>query len=125
MKMVILNEHGIPRPCPTSNCFEWVFDKNDTGKISCPRCGTTRVLTDRETEGVFPRPDNEFVDRLNQHQRYSFWRGENSVKCVPDKSGKWFEADLTCELMEEAQNEINSLRARLALLEPKGVPTNE
>lgn len=125
MKMVILNVHGIPRSCPTPNCFEWVFEKSETGRITCPRCGTTRMLTEQESEGAFPRPGREFVDRLNQHQRYSFWRGEDSVKRVADRSGKWFEADTACELMEEAQNEINQLRARLALLEPKGVPDHE
>lgn len=123
-KVVILNAHGTARPCTYRNCFEWVFNK-DTHNVRCRRCDTRQVLAAEETLGVFPRPGREFTDRLNQLNRYSFWNVDNTVKRVTDTTGKWFEADEANALMDEAQSEINSLRARLERLKLQGISIDE
>lgn len=124
-KLVILNAVGNARPCHFPNCFNWVFVKDEYGLICCPRCKMNQPLSEEETEGAFPRPGREYEDQLNALPTYSFWVIEGGVKRVPDASGKWFETDAVRELMDQAQTEINSLRAQLAQLEPKGVPTDE
>lgn len=124
-KLVILNAVGNARACHFPNCFNWVFVRDELGLISCPRCKMNQPLAADESEGVFPRPGREFEDRLNALPTYSFWSINGGVKRVADKTGKWFETDQVRELMDEAQTEINQLRARLAQLEPKGIPDHE
>jgi hypothetical protein len=125
VKKVILQPTGQAAVCTQPNCFEWVFTKREDGALFCQRCGHFPTLTEGQTEGEFPRPGREYWDRINQLPRWSFWLANGGVKRTQNTTGKWFEADVACALMEEAQNEINQLRARLALLEPKGVPNHE
>lgn len=124
-KLVILNEAGNARVCVVPGCFNWVFVRDVRGIICCPRCDGMQPMVWGETVGAFPRPGREFEDRLNSLPTYSFWVIDSGVKRVPDSTGKWFESDQVRELMDEAQTEINSLRARLAQLEPKGTPDHE
>lgn len=124
-KIVILNAAGNARQCGFPNCFNWVFMRENENVIRCPRCSVTQTLAPDESEGVFPRPEREYWDRINELPTYSFWLVDSGVRAVLDTTGKWFDADSARELMDEAQTEINQLRARLAVLELKGVSTNE
>jgi len=124
-KITVMRQNGITQPCLNPKCFHWVFEKTD-GHVACDRCGEPRPLRDGEVEGQYPRAGQEFSDRMGNLPRYSFWyKDGGGVLRVPDTTGKWFEADDATVLMEEAQNEINTLRARLAQYEPQGKPSNE
>ena len=71
------------------------------------------------------REGYDLWDRAHQLPRFNFWRGgedeKGSVIRVPDKHGNWVNFDDLAKLADEYQDEINSLRDRLARLEPKAV----
>ncbi|MEK2607756.1 hypothetical protein WLF18_01360 [Pseudomonas shirazensis] len=71
------------------------------------------------------REGYDLWDRAHQLPRFNFWRGgedeKGSVIRVPDKHGNWVSFDDLAKLADEYQDEINSLRDRLARLEPKAV----
>ena len=124
MKFTINNAAGVTQSCKGHNCFHWKFIKDADGKVICGYCSTPYALQEGDVEAPFPRPGKEFVDRLNDLQRYSFFRGADgtgTVQRAPMRSGNWNDHDEVGRLMEEAQEEINSLKARLARLEPKAV----
>jgi len=125
MKITVNNAAGMTRQCKGRHCWHYVFNKDDNGVITCVRCKTPYVFSDDEVEAPFPRPRREFMDRLHQVQTYSFWRGgddeKGSVVRVEETHGKWLDKDDVRALMDEAQEEINSLRDRLARLAPQGV----
>lgn len=122
MKLVIRNEQGNVVPCKGGNCFAFVFDKNAEGSIRCTRCSLVHVLVWGETEGVFPRPGREFTDRLHQLPSFSFLKdNDGTVRRVEMSTGNWKDGHEVSTLMAEAQEEINSLKARLARLEPRAV----
>lgn len=122
MKLVIRNAQGVAVPCKSGTCFGFVFEKNAEGTITCSRCSMVHVLASGETEGVFPRPGREYLDRLNTLPSFSFLKdNEGNVRRVEMISGNWKEGDAVRSIMEEAQEEINSLKARLARLTPRSV----
>lgn len=71
------------------------------------------------------REGYDLWDKVNKLPRFNFWRGgddeKGTVIRVPDKYGSWVEHHEVQKLADEYQDEINSLRDRLARLEPKGV----
>ncbi|KIC80085.1 hypothetical protein HB13667_07860 [Pseudomonas putida] len=71
------------------------------------------------------REGYDLWDKAHQLPRFNFWRGgedeKGSVIRVPDKHGNWVHFDDLAKLADEYQDEINSLRDRLARLEPKAV----
>lgn len=71
------------------------------------------------------REGYDLWDKAHQLPRFNFWRGgedeKGSVIRVPDKHGNWINFDDLTTLADEYQDEINSLRDRLARLEPKAV----
>lgn len=71
------------------------------------------------------REGYDLWDKAHQLPRFNFWRGgedeKGSVIRVPDKHGNWVNFDDLAKLADEYQDEINSLRDRLARLEPKAV----
>lgn len=71
------------------------------------------------------REDYDLWDKAHQLPRFNFWRGgedeKGSVIRVPDKHGNWVNFDDLAKLADEYQDEINSLRDRLARLESKAV----
>lgn len=71
------------------------------------------------------REGYDLWDRAHQLPRFNFWRGgedeKGSVIRVPNKHGNWVSFDDLAKLADEYQDEINSLRDRLARLEPKAV----
>lgn len=122
MKITIDNENGVTQQCKKPQCWGFRFEKNEKGEIHCMSCETSYTLKEGEVEAPYPRVGREFWDRFNEIQRYSFFRGGDGTGTVlrqPMKSGNWIEADVAASLIEEAQAEINSLKARLARLEPK------
>lgn len=124
VKFTINNAVGQAQSCKGHNCFNWKFFKDANGTIICCECLSPYRLKEGEVEGPFPRLGKEFVDRFNDLPRYSFFRGQDgqgTVQRVSMRSGNWNEHDEVGKIMEEAQDEINSLRARLARLEPKMV----
>lgn len=71
------------------------------------------------------REGYDLWDKAHQLPRFNFWRGgedeKGSVIRVPNKHGNWVNFDDLVKLADEYQDEINSLRDRLARLEPKAV----
>ncbi|MBA6090050.1 hypothetical protein ACBQ21_08995 [Pseudomonas putida] len=71
------------------------------------------------------REGYDLWDKANQLPRFNFWRGgddeKGTVIRVPDRHGNWVSFDDLAKLADEYQDEINSLRDRLARLEPKAV----
>lgn len=71
------------------------------------------------------REGYDLWDKANQLPRFNFWRGgddeKGTVIRVPDRYGNWVSFDDLAKLADEYQDEINSLRDRLARLEPKAV----
>ncbi|MBF8720448.1 hypothetical protein [Pseudomonas guariconensis] len=71
------------------------------------------------------REGYDLWDKAHQLPRFNFWRGgedeKGSVIRVPDKHGNWVNFDDLAKLADEYQDEINSLRDRLARIEPKAV----
>lgn len=71
------------------------------------------------------REGYDLWDKAHRLPRFNFWRGgedeKGSVIRVPDKRGNWVHFDDLAKLADEYQDEINSLRDRLARLEPKAV----
>ena len=61
----------------------------------------------------------------HQLPRFNFWRGgedeKGSVIRVPEKHGNWVNFNDLTTLVDQYQDEINSLRERIARLEPKSV----
>lgn len=125
MKITVNNAAGMSRQCKGRHCWHYIFNKDDNGVVTCNQCKTPYVFSEGEVEAPWPRPKREFTDRFNQLQNYSFWRGgddeKGSVICVKEKHGNWISKDDAKALMDEAQEEINSLRERLARLAPHGV----
>lgn len=111
--VVVLNEKNNARHCTTRNCFNFIFIKVDDD-IVCPRCNARNVLAVSESEGVYPRPGRELTDRYHLLPRYSFIRGDSSVKRIRDRTGRYRDDHDVAELLEDAQDEINQLKARLA-----------
>ena len=109
---VILNENNNSRMCTTRHCFGFIFIK-DNDNLVCKKCGTVNVVTPGDSEGPFPRKRLEFTDALILLPRYSFVRGESSVRRVLNPSGLYREEHAVAQLMEAAQEEINVLRAQL------------
>ena len=62
-------------------------------------------------------------DKVHELPRFNFWRGgEDEKGCVirvPEKHGNWVNFNDLASLADPYQDEINSLRERLARLEPK------
>lgn len=120
---VVINDvQGKARVCSLRNCYNFVFVK-DGDHLVCRKCGTENVLAPGiESIGVFPREGRELIDAFNILPRFSFWRGESSVKRVPDYSGAWIEqdGDDVRELLEETQHTLNDLRAKLKQYETNG-----
>lgn len=71
------------------------------------------------------REGYDLWDKANKLPRFNFWRGgddeKGTVIRVPDRHGNWVSFDDLAKLADEYQDEINSLRDRLARLEPKAV----
>lgn len=71
------------------------------------------------------REGYDLWDKAHKLPRFNFWRGgedeKGSVIRVPDALGNWVDFDDLAKLAAEYQDEINSLRERLARLEPKSV----
>lgn len=121
-KIVILNPAGKTQNCTKDKCFNFVFAKCDDDKVRCMECLQPIVLEEGNVEGSFPRPGMEYWDRFNQLPSYSFLLDNNNcVRKVPMRSGNWKEGYTVGQLIDEAQSEINSLKARLARLELKAV----
>ena len=110
--VVIVNEKNNARHCTTRHCFNFVFIKVD-GNFVCPRCNTCNVLAGNESEGPYPRPGRELTDRYHLLPRYSFIRGDSSIKRVRDRTGRYRDDHDVAELLEAAQDEINQLKTQL------------
>lgn len=71
------------------------------------------------------REGYDLWDKAHNLPRFNFWRGgddeKGSVIRVPERHGNWVNFDDVSRLADEYQEEINSLRDRLARLEPKAV----
>lgn len=71
------------------------------------------------------REGYDLWDKVHNLPRFNFWRGGDDEKgCVirvPEKHGNWVSFNDLTTLADEYQDEINSLRERLARLEPKVV----
>lgn len=69
------------------------------------------------------REGYDLWDKVHELPRFNFWRGgkdeKGSVIRVPDKHGHWVNFNDLTTLADQYQDEINSLRERLARLEPK------
>ncbi len=109
---VILNENNNSRMCTTRHCFGFIFIK-DSDHLVCKKCGTVNAMNQSESEGPFPRKRREFTDALILLPRYSFVRGESSVRRVLNNNGRYYSSTEVEELLQTAQDEINVLRAQL------------
>lgn len=71
------------------------------------------------------REGYDLCDKVHALPRFNFWRGgedeKGSVIRVPEKHGNWVNFNDLTTLADQYQDEINSLRERLARLEPKSV----
>ncbi|WP_053076066.1 hypothetical protein [Pseudomonas weihenstephanensis] len=71
------------------------------------------------------REGYDLWDKAHELPRFNFWRGgedeKGSVIRVPEKHGNWINFNDLTTLADQYQDEINSLRERLARLELKSV----
>lgn len=70
----------------------------------------------------------KYWDRLCSLQPYSFWLGENPARVmrVPDSTGQWIERHKAQEVVDDAQTEMEELRAALsAMLTQMGMDEDE
>jgi hypothetical protein len=69
------------------------------------------------------RKGYEWWDKLNAVQRYSFFIGaDGGVRRVENISGNWIDVSEAQAVVDDAQDEINQLRERLARLVPAEAP---
>ncbi len=124
MRITIDNHKGLTQQCKSPRCWGFRFEKKEDGSITCTACQAPYELKAGEVEAPYPRVRRELWDRYGDLKRYSFFRGGDGTGTVlrqEDKTGNWVEATEVSTLIEEAQSEINSLKERLARLEPKVV----
>ena len=71
------------------------------------------------------REGYDLWDKVHELPRFNFWRGgEDEKGCVirvPEKHGNWVNFNDLVSLADQYQDEINSLRERLARLELKSI----
>lgn len=118
--VTILNEIGKEQVCLKPNCFEWKYQSIPNDGLYCQRCSTRYPAAEKGfVEGPYPRPGNEYVDRANDIQRYAFLfsRDGKSIQKTPMSSGLYIDGHTAVQLVDEAQNEINALKARINVLE--------
>lgn len=81
------------------------------------------------SRNIKTREGYDLWDKLHALPRFNFWRGDEdekgSVIRVPDRHGNWLHIHALEELIDQAQDELNSLRDRLARLAPASVSTDE
>ncbi len=124
MKVTVDNANGVTQQCKSRHCWGFRFERSENGTLTCTNCQSPYQMQPGEVEAPYPRVKRELWDRFGELKRYSFFRGGDGTGTVlrqEDKSGNWIESSAASALIEEAQSEINSLKERLARLEPKVV----
>ncbi|WP_311763412.1 hypothetical protein [Proteus columbae] len=106
--LATVSKNGCSKVCSAKSCNEFIFI-NSNDKLTCKRCGTPRLLSHGEVIDAFPRKNSEFFDRVNQLSRYSFHKGADSVKRVPDAGGNYIDYHEVVELMSLADERIREL----------------